>query len=41
MPILLLVGKGFSHAFMCLEQEYEEHNTKGACVLTVCTAFSI
>jgi len=26
---------------MFLEQEYNEHNTKGACVHTVCTAVSI
>lgn len=41
MPILLLVGKGFSHIFVFLEQEYEEHYTKRACVHTICIAFSI
>jgi hypothetical protein len=41
MPILLLEGEGFSHVFMFLEKGYEEHNTKGAYVHTVCTAFSI
>jgi hypothetical protein len=41
MPILLLVGEGFSRVFIFLEQEYEEHNRKRVCVHTICIAFSI
>jgi hypothetical protein len=41
ISVLLLVGKGFSHVFMFLEEECEEHNTKRICVFTICSAFSI